>query len=567
MKKILLMTIIVLTTNAFAQPEAFDNLLFRFKCNAIDSIAYNQGGGVDIGTKIATLGDWNGDGMDEFLLISCREYLSPHGYMIDGYRYMIFEGGNPPPPMPKYHWFVGYGLISEGHSAPETDPMIYDFNNDGYLDILKFRLLSLVKDTIDIFYGGPDFDTVPDLSLPAPGIYATNNKDKYFIGAMSNLGDFNGDGINELILTSVYSPFDGGGKYGFVLFLPLTNPFSTSQYYLGLPDTLTRREGFFTYPFTSGDVNGDGFTDILVNTDTLNSNNNISYTKTLGAKLIFGNPQYSMDNYVFFSEDTMYASNMRIIPDINGDGMAELMWTKEFPDSYVQISFGKRGSGHVLTRDVSFWLTGTAVKTPKLLGDVNNDGYNDLGFVSYTLTGGSIVLLGGPAPVIGRRYTDSYHRHMGQVGDINGDGVDDFSAGEFHGNGGGNACQRLEWGQPIYYMVWSGDTTAINPSGIEDEPLPAGYEIDVRTYPNPFNPEVKIEFQLSEPGEVTLAVFSALGEEIVTKYLYHRESGKHETTLNFSGLNVPSGIYLLRLKLKTEDNGVKTSTTKLAFMK
>lgn len=564
MKKILLMTIIVLTTNAFAQTEAFDNLLFRFKCNAIDSIAYNQGGGVDIGTKIATLGDWNGDGMDEFLLISCSDVNTPTGSKIEGYRYMIFEGGNPPPPMPKYHWFVD--IIGILHHA-EIDPIIYDFNEDGYLDICKFRLYYNIKDTIDIYLGGPDFDTLPDLSVPTPGQYINNSQQFHFHCAKTNIGDFNGDGNKELILTSYLSPFSGGGKYGFLLFLPLTNPFSTTQYYLGLPDTLTKREGFSNDILTSGDINGDGYTDVLIQTDTINSSNNISWTKSLGTKLIFGNPQYSMDNYVFFSEDTMDATNMRIIPDINGDGMAELMWTKEFPDSYVQISFGKRGSGHVLTRDVSFWLTGTALKTPKLLGDVNNDGYNDLGFVSYTLTGGSLVLLGGPTPVTGRRYTDSYHRHMGQVGDINGDGVDDFAAGEFHGHGGGNACQKLEWGQPLYYTIWSGDTTAINPSGIEDEPLPAGYEIDVRTYPNPFNPEVKIEFRLSEPGEVTLAVFSALGEDIVTKDLYHRESGKHETTLNFSGLNVPSGIYLLRLKLKTEDNGVKTSTAKLAFMK
>ncbi len=97
MKKIMYLSIIILVSNTFAQTDVFDNLLFRFKCNSIDSIAYNQGGGVDIGTKIATLGDWNGDGMDEFLMISCREYLSPHGYMIDGYRYMIFEGGESSP--------------------------------------------------------------------------------------------------------------------------------------------------------------------------------------------------------------------------------------------------------------------------------------------------------------------------------------------------------------------------------------------------------------------------------------------------------------------------------------
>ncbi|MBW7872533.1 MAG: hypothetical protein LC102_00610 [Ignavibacteriales bacterium] len=40
-----------------------------------------------------------------------------------------------------------------------------------------------------------------------------------------------------------------------------------------------------------------------------------------------------------------------------------------------------------------------------------------------------------------------------------------------------------------------------------------------------------------------------------------------ETTLSFAGLNVPSGIYLLRLRLKTEENGVMVKTAKIAFMK
>ncbi|OQY70213.1 MAG: hypothetical protein B6D45_11545 [Ignavibacteriales bacterium UTCHB3] len=566
MKKLLLLIIFVFTSEAFSQTEVFDRLLFRFKCNTIDSIAYNQGGGVDIGTKIATLGDWNGDGMDEFLIISCSNIFIPHGSTINGYRYMIFEGGNPPPPMPKYHWFIE----TEGLRLAETEPLVYDLNNDGFLDILMFRLVSSGIDTIDIFYGGPDFDTIPSLSVAVPGGYVNtvllSQNGKYFSGTRTNIGDFNGDGIDELILSSSSRPLPGSGKYGFVLFLPLTNPFTTSRYYLGLPDTLVRREGFNTLILTSGDINGDGYTDLLIQIDTLNSQNNIM-TRAKGAKLIFGNPEYSLDNYVFFSQDTTEAFDIRIIPDINGDGMAELMWTKDFPGSFVHISFGKRGTGHVVTRDVSFYLTGTATKTPRLLGDVNNDGYNDLGFTSYDIFGGSLVLLGGPTPVIGRRYTDTYHRHMGQVGDINGDGIDDFAAGEFHGNGNGGVCQKLEWGQPLYYMVWSGDPGAINPSRIEDESLPEGYGIDLKTYPNPFNPEVKVEFQLSEPGDVNLAVFSALGEEVLSRELYFRGKGKHETTLSFTGLNVPSGIYLLRLRLKTEENGVMVKTAKIAFMK
>ncbi len=552
MKKILLMTIIILASNTFAQTEAFDNLLFRFKCNTIDSIGYNQGGGVDIATKIATLGDWNGDGMDEFLLLSCVEVYTSTGSGLEGIRYMIFEGGNPPPPIPKYHWFVDINASQ----YTEFDPQIYDFNHDGYLDIFKARRKFYVHDTIDIYLGGPNFDTIPDISQPVPIHHNFSWSGLPPEGTETNIGDFNGDSINEIIFSNSRAPFPGSSRYGYLLFLPIAVPFTTNNYILRLPDTLSGDRFEYSW-LTSGDINGDGCTDILVN----------AYQNSAhGTKLIFGNQNYSIDDYIFFSQDTMYATEMRIIPDINGDGMAELMWTKELPGSYVQISFGKRGSGHVLTRDVSIPLTGTATKTPKLLGDVNNDGYNDLGFVSYSLTGGSLVLLGGPTPVIGKRYTDSYHRHMGQVGDINGDGVDDFAAGEFHGSGG-SACQRLEWGQPLYYTLWSGDTTAINPSGIEDELLPEGYNIEIHLYPNPFNPEVKVEYLLPESGEVNLSVYSTLGEEIVTKNLSFRNKGKNETTLNFSGLNVPSGVYLLRLTLQTQNKGTMVKTTKLAFMK
>jgi len=116
-------------------------------------------------------------------------------------------------------------------------------------------------------------------------------------------------------------------------------------------------------------------------------------------------------------------------------------------------------------------------------------------------------------------------------------------------------------------MIWSGDTTALNPSGIEDEFLPEGYNIEINPYPNPFNPEVKVEYLLPEAGEVNLSVFSSLGEEIISRNLSYRNRGKNETTLDFSGLNVPSGVYLLRLTLQTQDKGTKVKTTKLAFMK
>lgn len=65
-------------------------------------------------------------------------------------------------------------------------------------------------------------------------------------------------------------------------------------------------------------------------------------------------------------------------------------------------------------------------------------------------------------------------------------------------------------------------------------------------YPNPFNPSSKIKFQISKSGLVSLRVYNLQGSEIsdlVNERLY---PGKYE--VKFDGSNLPSGVYLCRMK-------------------
>ena len=74
-------------------------------------------------------------------------------------------------------------------------------------------------------------------------------------------------------------------------------------------------------------------------------------------------------------------------------------------------------------------------------------------------------------------------------------------------------------------------------------------------YPNPFNPETWIPYQLSEPAEVTLTIHSVNGTLIRTLALGHHRAGIYQTRTraaywdgkNEVGESVASGVYFYRL--------------------
>jgi Leucine-rich repeat (LRR) protein len=65
-------------------------------------------------------------------------------------------------------------------------------------------------------------------------------------------------------------------------------------------------------------------------------------------------------------------------------------------------------------------------------------------------------------------------------------------------------------------------------------------------YPNPFNPETVITFEVSKKAYIQLEVFNIIGKKIATLQKGYFEPGLHKTIWN--GQNHPSGIYLIRMK-------------------
>ena len=89
-------------------------------------------------------------------------------------------------------------------------------------------------------------------------------------------------------------------------------------------------------------------------------------------------------------------------------------------------------------------------------------------------------------------------------------------------------------------------------------------------YPNPFNPETWIPYQLSNPAEVTLHIYSVNGTLVRTLALGHQSAGMYQSrtraaywdSKNEAGETVASGIYFYTLTV-----GEFTATRKMLIRK
>ena len=100
----------------------------------------------------------------------------------------------------------------------------------------------------------------------------------------------------------------------------------------------------------------------------------------------------------------------------------------------------------------------------------------------------------------------------------------------------------------------------VSPVGISNIlGVPVKYQL-YNNYPNPFNPNTKIRFDIPKSGITTLRVFDLLGRESALLVNSSLEAGKYE--INFDAGDFASGIYFYRL----ESNGF-TSVKKMVLIK
>jgi hypothetical protein len=94
------------------------------------------------------------------------------------------------------------------------------------------------------------------------------------------------------------------------------------------------------------------------------------------------------------------------------------------------------------------------------------------------------------------------------------------------------------------FVILTADQSATGVEQISGK-VPTSYALD-QNYPNPFNPTTSIVYQIPRSGLVTLKVYDILGKQVAELVNENQEAGKY--SVNFSGSNLPSGIYIYELK-------------------
>ena len=94
---------------------------------------------------------------------------------------------------------------------------------------------------------------------------------------------------------------------------------------------------------------------------------------------------------------------------------------------------------------------------------------------------------------------------------------------------------------------------------LPDAVLPKSYTLGA-AYPNPFNPQTTIPFELPEDSPVSLVVYDVTGREVAQLVDRTLAAGYHDVTWDASGL--PSGVYLYRLRA-----GDFTKTQRMVLVK
>jgi len=101
----------------------------------------------------------------------------------------------------------------------------------------------------------------------------------------------------------------------------------------------------------------------------------------------------------------------------------------------------------------------------------------------------------------------------------------------------------------------------------EGELIPKGIKL-YQNFPNPFNHQSRIKFEISRKGFINLKVFDSSGREIQTLINEIKEAGQYETSFNF--YNLSSGIYFYQLNyFVNEDKFINrfSETRKMVFLK
>ena len=336
----------------------------------------------EFGHQVEGLGDVNGDGYADFV-VGATYYTDKGKTAQTGGAFVYLGGPNGPRLAPG--WPIS-GEVAKSKTG-FTVAAAGDVNGDGFDDILvgawgSSRLDGTADPVIGrvlLFLGGPDGPSTNACWSPSGEKYGAE-----FGYSVHGAGDVNGDGYADIVIGShgyenayancgrVYVYY--GGPNG-----PSTKPNWTltgSQ-----ADQVTGNS-----VFTAGDVNGDGFDDLIVGA------NGTSHPELFeGIVMVFYGSAKGLPNRISWSfephERSMFLGHsVATAGDINHDGYDDIVISAADGRQYLPgegVAFVFHGSPRGLSRSPNWTFRGTQTSsgygaTVRSAGDVNGDGFDDI---------------------------------------------------------------------------------------------------------------------------------------------------------------------------------------------
>ncbi len=109
-------------------------------------------------------------------------------------------------------------------------------------------------------------------------------------------------------------------------------------------------------------------------------------------------------------------------------------------------------------------------------------------------------------------------------------------------------------------------TTDGNADPVSVENLHEDVPVQLSAYPNPFNDQLNLQFDMQQPGDVSLVVFDMQGRIVSKITENHFSEGSHSIAWNAHNTNLKDGFYMIRLQLNTHE-GLFTKNFKIQHVK
>lgn len=396
--------------------------------NIVDVEILGPGTDNKYGSFIAGIGDINKDGFDDFL-VSAPNYKNKTG------RVYLYFGNNT---SDKIVDFIFTGE-NEGDNFGCCLSSAGDFNNDTYRDIL------IGADGFNnglgkaYLFSGATLSNIPLLEFNA------NTNDTAFGCSVAVLGDVNNDGKNDIIIGASRYGEKVGRAYVYFGGTPLNN----------VPDLVLTGEDvdnyFGTCVSSAGDFNGDSYKDILVGAIGHNSYTGKAYIYFGGPGID------NVSDITFTGEfvGNLFGTSLATVGDLNGDGYDDVIISATGYNNNTGRAYIYFGN-NISDNSADVVLTGKNIGnrfglSVSSAGFVNSDIYPDVvvGAPGYNSnTGRDYIFYGGQnmndienVILTGEGVNNYFGQSVSSVGDFDGTGKAGIVVGAY--NNGDNGAAYL----------------------------------------------------------------------------------------------------------------------------